>query len=210
MAYEPKQATDHETRGVQRLLSQFRNKYVFSAVLSSYLRRVQELENACWEVILTRNIRDGSGVILDSLGRIVGRQREGLEDDDYKIALRAQIRINRTQGKPEDVIDVARLSLPDGVKFVYTEHDVASIFVEVLDQVVLKVSVLFRNLRATKAGGVRLFLIYSVDPPGEAFMMADYNPADPQYLIPFYDLAHGLGWESDPTMGGKLVAVQGT
>lgn len=195
-------------RGPPRLLEQFKNKAVLTALLNSYLARVQELEDATWEVIFARNLKDGQGVVLDWIGTIVGRDRQGLGDDDYRIALRAQIRINRTQGKPEDVIDVASLSLPDQTNFTYTEQYPCGIYLEVLDQVVFSVSVLFRLLVKAKAGGVRLFLIYSIDPPATVFQFADHDPLG--YVTPVYDLAHGCGWENDPTMGGTLVMIQGS
>ena len=43
------------------------------------------------------------------LGRIVGEPRQGATDADYRLRVRASIRVNRSDGTIEDVIDVVRL-----------------------------------------------------------------------------------------------------
>lgn len=206
--YKPVRSTNHALRAPSRFIEQFKKKPVMTAMLVAFMNQVQDLENALWEIILLRNIVDGEGVILDMIGRIVGRKREGLIDTDYRIALRAQIRINRSVGKAVDVINVAILSLPDGVTFSYSEAYPAGIVVEVDPLVDFNVSVLWRNLKATKAGGVRLFLILTYVDPANAFTLRDYSSGG--YAGRVYDNAQGLGYHADPTLGGGLTTVMGS
>lgn len=198
MSYTIVPSTDHVERGKAKLLEQFKNSPRMNAILSSYLRRIQELEDAIWEVIIYRTIPNGFGIVLDRIGKIVGRKRAGLDDDDYKIALRAQIRINRSSGTPEDIIDVARLSLPEGFTFQYLEGYPATVIININEQVTFSILTLFRNLIMTKDGGVRLLVNYSEDDPAEIFTLA--------HGLSVSDTSdtRGLGWSGDPSLGGRL------
>lgn len=207
MAWEPKRSTDHAQRGPARFLEQFQGKRNLLAMGQSYFRQIQDLEDAAWECILNRNLLDGRGVILEALGAIVGRDRQGLDDVDYTRAIRTQIRINRSQGKAADVIAVAELSFPDGTPFRYGEEYPATIVVEILTgPVEWPFQVSFRDLKKTKAGGVRLFLLVPLDPVDECFTLAEWSSAP----ATVYDTALGLGYSADPDMGGHLIFALAT
>lgn len=104
-------STDHVARARERMLGQFRKAPILRALVSIRARRWQEIETAAWEVAdKTASIEDSIGVGLDAIGVLVGRGRDGASDDVYRIALRAQIRINRSAGQIADTLDVLSLS----------------------------------------------------------------------------------------------------
>lgn len=204
MTYAPQPETDHEGKGLAKLLDQFKTLPVFAGFIGPWLRQIQKLEDAAWEVILIRGIEASSGVGLDAIGKIVGRQRLGLADPDYKIALRAKIRINRSSGRPNDLIDVAVLSLPQtGFSVLYSEYYPATVQIEVLGLVDFTVAVLFDNLFHAKAGGVKLFLTWAVQAPEDSFTFAP--PGDVVVNDPLAGFA-----DTGQTTGGHLTAVQGS
>ncbi len=165
------------------------------AMLASFTDRIQELEDAAWEVADYLLLKNAFGVVLDKIGKIVGRSRRGLEDDDYKIALRARIRINRSFGRPEDLIAVARLSLPSDFTFVYGEAYMA-VLVLVNEQATFDIPTLFANLTETRAGGVRLLLTMTTIDPGQVFTFGSGER----------DELRGLG-SVGSSVGGKLSFV---
>lgn len=148
---------DHTERALARLT--FKDKLIVEAALKSLTDRVQELEDAAWEIIELRSIDDAEGVQLDILGSLVGRGRNGLNDDRYKLAIKTQIRINRSQGLTKDMTDVLQLATPAGVALAFYEPAAATMLIEVgpgdYDQ-----DTLVKDLLATKAGGVKLFLVF--------------------------------------------------
>lgn len=150
----------HVTTGLRRFLSKEKNSAVLRAWVASYLTRVQELEDTAWLVLNSRTL-SGEGAQLDAIGRLLLCPRAGLSDANYKIALRARIRILRSSGLPEDLIDVARLSLPEGYTFTYDEAYPKTSLVEVTETVTFDEAVFWRNLLATKPGGTRLFFIWN-------------------------------------------------
>lgn len=194
MTYAPIKITDHADQGVAKFLEQFKDKAALEAWARSYLNRIQELEDAIGEVILIRGIDDSEGVGLNAIGKIVGRPRLALIDADYRIALRAQIRINRSSGTPEDLLDVTGLSIPAGQDFTLDEAYPATVIIEVLGQSVFNLLVLLDNLIRTKAGGVKLFLGYN---PGSADFLWSDDDSEPT------DTVHGGGDDTE-TIGGYL------
>jgi len=99
----------HVAKGLALLTEQFKGKPVIEALLSAPLGRVQRLEDEIWVALWGWVLDYAEGQQLDDLGVIVGQPREGRSDEDYKFAIRVRIRVNRSQGKAEDVIQVARL-----------------------------------------------------------------------------------------------------
>lgn len=218
MSYTPVQATDHETRGPARLLEQFRRSGNLRAILQSYLRQIQNLEDAAWEVIAARNLQVGTGVVLDNLGRVVGRGRGDLDDTNFRRALRCQIRINRSFGKPKDFTDVAGLAAPDGTTFAMMVYPKA-VEIEVTTEIegtsqgpAWAFQVLLYALSLVKGAGDQLFLevSFDFDPQTDGLTMRDYNPS--QYNNYSEDLYKGLGpgtgyFVPVGGFGGKLTMV---
>lgn len=170
-------STTHVKTGLRRLLSKEKDSVVLRAWVKSYLTQVQLLEDTAWLVIESRTL-DGEGAQLDALGRFLLIGRAGLSDANFKIALRARIRILRSSGLPEDLIDVARLSLPDGFTFTYDEAYPKTSLIEVTETVDFDVAVLWRNLLATKPGGTRLYLIWNEEDGHYRFAAGDTEEDD--------------------------------
>lgn len=200
MTYDPQKITDHTDQGLSKFLEQFKDQAMLNALAASYLNRIQELENCLWEVILIRGIEASEGVNLDAIGSIVGRARLGLTDSDYRVALRAQVRINRSCGTPEDMIAVTALSITAGQLFTYEEAFPATIVIEILGQSIFNMLVLLDNLLRTKAGGVRLLLEYSLNPVANNFTFSDDDTT-------VTDPDKGFGDDTDPSVGGYWIDV---
>lgn len=182
MTYQPIRSTDHEVRGPRRLLEQFKERPKLEAWLGTYLRQVQKLEDATWEVIDLRLLDAATGIQLDRIGKIVGRGRgESPDDLSYRQAIRAQIRINRSEGTPLDLAEVADLSVPDDTaSFIFRNWGNGFVQVYMNGQAIdgVKAPIVFDNLRRTKAAGVRLHLVWSPDPPQTVFRFGGKSAAD--------------------------------
>lgn len=194
MPYNPPASIDHVSRGLARFLEQYKSKPKLNALARVYLNRIQELENACWEVILYRLLPNAEGAQLDMIGRIVGRGRNGLVDSDYLIAIRAQIRINRSCGTPEDMIDVTRLSVPAGFTFTYDEAYPKTVLITVIGAVNWTIDVLYDNLFRAKSSGTKLFLQYSEADDSNTFTFAtgtNWEPSATQGFGSYYNALIG-------------------
>lgn len=102
IAYIP----DHPARAVRRLLSQDRDadKPRMRAFVRALGEGCQALEDQVADLIGGRSVLTATGRPLDQWGAIVGEQRGGLADDDYRRFILARIAANRCQGDAEGIL----------------------------------------------------------------------------------------------------------
>lgn len=151
--------TDHAEQGEALLLAQFREKPRLKALLFSYLRRVQELEDAAFDLLIARLIDSATGNLLTVIGKIVGQSNEGSWDDDtYRLFITARIRVNQSNGHGDDVIDVLRLV--EAAAFSLREYYPATMFADYATATAADPAILIDLARGAKAAGVRLQLLY--------------------------------------------------
>lgn len=152
----------HKAEAIAKLTQAFRNKANIVALLGVYASAFQDIEAVFWGVINSRILDNTpTGDQLDQLGPLVGEPlRLGRSDAAYLTAIKLRIRVNRSQGKAEDVIQVAQLMFPAST---YTEFPPYKWLVEAYglsDPLTFK-----RLLASTKAVGSRGVVHYSTWSP---------------------------------------------
>lgn len=99
---------DHAGKMLARLAEEFRKPRI-SAILTGEAAQYQAIEDAYWQLLTEFGVDTATGHALEVLGRIVGEPRQGAIDADYRLRVRARIRVNRSDGTIEDIIEVVRL-----------------------------------------------------------------------------------------------------
>jgi hypothetical protein len=196
---------DHSDRAVANLLGQFRGKPRLEAFVRALVDQVQEVEAAFWELATERTIGAAVGAQIDGLGAVVGLARASLDasldDEVYRALLRAWVKVRRSSGTADQLLEVVRLAEADpAFALTLTEPETATVKV-VLDQAtpVLEPGLLHRALLVpAKSAGVKLYL---EGPPagsaeGDWFSFADGSVET--------NSTHGFGDSGDPDVGGVL------
>ena len=175
----------------------YRNQLVIPALMKSFMVPIQELEGVFWDIINKFLLANNPvGDQLNKLGSIVGCQRlPGQSDADYLLAVRLQIRINRSMGLSEDVIQVATIAT--GEKPLYVDLDWAGFIVQELDMTI-NPNVLASELSATRSAGTYGNLIYTTWADGDDLVWGSvYSAATGE---------NGFGSVYDGTVGGLMAA----
>jgi hypothetical protein len=102
-------STEHVQTALSRLLYQFKDKPTFEAFITALIQQLQDAENAVSGMLYLRQVDTATGENLDILGRIVGQQREGRDDDSYRLWIKARIQINKSSGLTEEIYNVLKL-----------------------------------------------------------------------------------------------------
>lgn len=110
---------EHVEQGTDRLLERFKNQPNMVGTLQVILRRMQRIEDVIWELYEGVWLDNAIGVQLDNLGDIVGELRKGRQDEVYRLWIRARIKINRSNGKISDTLELARLILESTASIKY-------------------------------------------------------------------------------------------
>ncbi len=96
-------------QAVGHLIQQYKDKVVFEGLTRAVTDQLQLVENMLWDIYEKRWLPNATGAQLDGLGSIVGEDRQGRNDDDYAIRIRARIAINTSKGTAEDLMKVFKI-----------------------------------------------------------------------------------------------------
>lgn len=152
------------------------------------------LEDVFEELFTKRTLAFAEGEQLDVYGRHVGVLRQGLLDGPYRIRIKAQIRINLSEGTPEEILQIARALLPTTVDFRIIEYYPAAFEVIVDGEFTDPDDEVATALCRAKPAGVRCLMRTHPDNPFEFFGGSDGS---------------GFGDEGDPNVGGNFASVSG-
>lgn len=100
--------TDQVEKGTNRLIYDLQIQENVVKLLTLFLNQVQEVEIANFSTMNERGIDDAIGFQLDLIGKIVGLERKGLDDEDYRQALLLKIGINTADGTPNTMINLIK------------------------------------------------------------------------------------------------------
>jgi hypothetical protein len=147
---------DHEAEGLDTLIYDLRTPKL-QALLSTYLVEVQQAEDALWILYICSMIPDAFGAALDQLGGLVDQKRENRTDDVYRLWILAKALVLRSSGRPEELIAIARMVLPETVRVQIVDEYPAALSVRLIGAVDPDTgSALATLLRSAKAISVRL------------------------------------------------------
>lgn len=124
--------TTHAAEARDHLLEQFKKKERIRAVLDAFSVQIQDLERVFFDLLENRWIDTATGAQLDGLGAIVGEPRQGRNDEDYRLAIRARVLINKSSGTVPELLAILSLLLPGGA-FQLIEYFPAAFVVELLN-----------------------------------------------------------------------------
>lgn len=174
-------------------------------LLIALLGPASDAEDAFQQLLLERSIDTAVGVQLDAIGKIVGRLREGVTDDElYRRYIRAQIAMNKSDGLIEDMLTIADLVVyEDDATYVVDATGDASFELRVegvaIDYDVA--SILIAYLRRAVAAGVRVVLTFETDDSAEMFTYADDDDTP--------EVSATAGWSDSTalTSGGQYASA---
>lgn len=99
---------DHMAEGESLIPEVFR-KPVILKFAAAYMRQVQDLENAAWDLFTLRFLANATGDALEKWGRLVGELRNGDGDEFYRVRITVRIAVNRSRGNFGDLRRIALL-----------------------------------------------------------------------------------------------------
>lgn len=100
------QITTHTDDAHDLLTSYFQNKPKIRGLLDAFVTQIQNLEDGAYPFYTAFLVNSAIGAQLNSVGFIVGVDRAGRSDSEYRTAILAKIAINTSLGTIEDAITV--------------------------------------------------------------------------------------------------------
>lgn len=183
------------TDPLDRLITQYKNKPHLRALLQSYLDELAEVGVAIEQLGEAFRLGGAVGAQLDLLGKIVGAARQGFDDATYAALIRAYIRAQKSEGKPEDLYSVFRTLLAPGGELTLDEHYPMALVLGFYQDVSFDPGILDLLLKLAKPQAVKSTLVFGRFT--DVFQMAPGTSA-------ITDPVKGIGTEGNATRGGRL------
>lgn len=98
--------TDYDVRVIERLLSQYRGKPRIESLMLGGSEPIQVLEDLLNELLVDTQFAVAVGVHLDAWGALVGEERGGLTDAEYRVFIAARILANKSLGTGDELIRI--------------------------------------------------------------------------------------------------------
>ena len=185
-----------------------------------FVGMAQDLEDqlfALWGAIV---LDTATGVWLAYLGRIVGQEKQGLNDTDFRAVIKGRIIANRSTGTWEELIAICRAVLQDpNLDPIILQYTKTSLLLEIPnstpvdqnetpgDSITTPIhlrTALERLLGKAKAAGMKLMVeTHPVGGPNEDLVRTAFTGSSGTAQPEISDL-HGLGDSTDPTVGGDI------
>lgn len=194
MSYARKTNMAGDAQG--RVVIQYRTLPIFMALIGQLGAMVQMIEDAFWDLYSAAFLDTATGVWLEYLGGIVGENREGYNDTDYRGFIKARILANKSSGTIDEVLTILAMVLGTAINVTYisaVEFYPASMLVMI--DLAIHPNAALRNrlcriVARARPTGVR-FLINTFPSDINTFQMGDSGVAQPQMtdLLGFGDTA---------------------
>lgn len=117
--------------------------------ISVFAKQISDLETAAFQVFTQMNVDDATGDNLDVFGQIVGVEREGRDDDRYRVLIKTQILQNKSGGTAEDLLGILDVLLGPDNDYAITEDSFPAHFEILVNQLV---GIVAATVRCTSKG----------------------------------------------------------
>ena len=138
------------------------------------ISQFQDLENALIQLLNYRSIDTATGVQLDTIGKIVGQERNGLDDETYRRYCRARIAANRSSGTTNELIKVIGLIVYDDTAVITLTQEgtaTARLLIDDLPITDALAAIVFNFVNAARAAGVRIVVEWTSSPFVDTFTL---------------------------------------
>ncbi len=197
------QNTEHETQALNARMADYRGLPRFQELIRIVSGQIQELEDVLWSIALD-SVETAVGTQLDGFGSIVGAERQGLSDDDYRALIRATILANNSEGTIPDLYAIVLAALDTtatGVARIEWKGP-AGFLLHIIDPPAFTETILHGLVVRGTAGGVRGITLVSSQPAGTRLRFTDASN------YPTSTPATGLeDVNNNPGVGGTMVAA---
>jgi hypothetical protein len=189
---------DHVRQALAKLIQRFRDKPLFAAWVASHVQQIQDLEDAAWQVIGSRDVDTCDETRLRLLAKLVGQPVRGTLEQ-LRLFVKVRILVNRSNGSHPTILKIARTLLGS---IIYTPGVLAEYSVEMTEALGDRDIVYSAELlRDATLAGVGMQLIYSPAETEDSFMFCYLEADASTNPTQGFEYADGLG------AGGVLAAV---
>jgi predicted transcriptional regulator len=151
----------HDEIASRKLAPPFWGKPFVAALLSSFIREIQILEDIIWEFLELRTLANADLPRLKVIGKLVGQARLSFDTENYRLMIEARALANRSRGRGGDILGVLNLLFGEG-EYVLLAAGNATLLLTALQPIDdVGLAMVTEILPAVRAAGVGLQFFFS-------------------------------------------------
>ena len=206
---------NHAELALARVAEQYKGSTRITGIIESVADQWQEVDDALWQLATERYLfsdaeiggltvnYEAEGDQLDVIGRLLGETRGSYTDAEYRLILKGKIKVLRSSGTAENLIDIFATCEPDATITVKTWPP-AYVTVTLSDPITATdAGVYVRFIREGRAAGVEGTVEWQECADAACLTLSD--EAD----YPDTSYTTGLGDTADALAGGYLTGASG-
>lgn len=144
---------DHKDKALERFTEQYVGAENLKNLVKLSADRSQILEEAIWDLLTLRTLKESFGQQLDLLGAIFGEMRLSRGDSEYRDAIFLRITLNLSSGDPETILAFLK-SLSGADTIILKETFPASLEIFVSEELSMGVIEQIRSITAVSIGSI--------------------------------------------------------
>jgi len=191
----------HPSRGVSRLLEQFKGKPRIESFTLALMKQAQALEYASWQLLSERSIESAAGVWLDALADVLGIARDGSTDEELRGRVLVEIAVLGSSCTGPELAAIATAFASGVPARVETWRPCEAAVVLDGPVTYTLAFALSKTLRRASAAASRVLLEWLPVAPSSALTLAPWPAVDSS------STTTGLGWTTDAATGGALAGA---
>jgi len=150
--------TGYCLRNEERIIQQYKSKPHLIGLLCALTEPFQDLEFVYGDLYSKRWIDTSEGAQLDGAGSVVGLSRQGLNDDEYRLAIKLQAILLMSNGEWETLISSTKFLTGASIVKIYPDFPAGVIIFT--NGAILPANIL-QLIEQVAMGGVKISLIVS-------------------------------------------------
>ncbi len=173
--------SEHDEIAARKLAPPFWGKPFIAALLSSFMREIQRLEDEVWNILDIRTLPNADLPRLKVLGKLVGQPRLNFSTESYRLLIEARALANVSRGRGSDLLAVLELLVGPG-NYILLELGDATLYLTVIQTLTEEgVDMAAQVLPDTRAAGVGLQLLFTSTSFADVFRWGDAWGAPEQW-----------------------------
>ena len=159
-----------------RLAAQYWDSANLIKLISIFAVRWQPILNVLAVLKLAWRLSTATGTQLDAIGERVDLDRQGLDDDAYRIDLAIKAKqVLPTQATAPQILEIARALVGDDRAIKFVDYPPAGFLLQIADMTAGEIERFPRFLGDSKGGGI----LATIGVLADSALIVDYMPTDP-------------------------------
>lgn len=159
---------------IEKLLWQYRDSSNLQGLLQSLTDQLLLVQDDAFEIVENFSVEDAEGYLLDLVGKLVGENRNGRDDDEFRGGIILKTLLNTSNGTPNRILESLALATNATRVRLWEHYPLGITYYTNGDRQIPNLSEAIKSISPVTVSTVIIF----VDPENDSFTPAEIDVQD--------------------------------